>query len=149
MVSKHNKYSERMFFLFLFILTSCKNQVEEYSCKPCNLPCDALTFVEAGTCPHCKMALIAKNDLVAKKPMVLNQIEIEPGSGKLLIEGGFKKEKTIIVHYHMPLNFESDSKVLFVLPGAGRNGDDYRDAWVANSEKYNVLVLSFEYSENH
>lgn len=135
--------------LMLLLFISCKNQIENYICKPCDLPCDELTFAEPGTCPHCTMDLINKRDLVPEKPMVLNQIEFEPGSGKFLIEGGFKKEKTIVVHYYFPSNFEPASKVLFVLPGAGRNGDDYRDAWIANSEKYKVLVLSLEYSENH
>lgn len=123
--------------------------MENYVCKPCDLSCDELTFAEPGTCPHCNMVLIKKSDLVSEKPMVLNQIELEPGSGRFLIEGGFKKENTVVVHYHMPSNFEFDSKVLFVLHGAGRNGDDYRNAWIANSEKYKVLVLSLEYSENH
>ncbi len=34
-----------------------------------------------------------------------------------------------------------------VIPGAGRNGDSYRDSWVEAAEKYNCLILSPMYSE--
>lgn len=141
-----------MWACMLFVLTiivSCGEEKVDYVCKPCDLPCDELAFAASGICPHCNMDLIKKIDLVPEKPMVINQIYFEPGSGKFLIEGGFIKEKSIVVHYYMPSNFESDSKVLIVLPGAGRNGDDYRNAWIENSEKYGVLVLSLEYSELH
>ena len=36
-----------------------------------------------------------------------------------------------------------------VIPGAGRNGWDYRDAWIEASEKYDVVVLSPSFSEEH
>ena len=34
-----------------------------------------------------------------------------------------------------------------VIPGAGRNGDDYRDSWIEESEKYSVLIISPSYPE--
>ena len=34
-----------------------------------------------------------------------------------------------------------------VIPGSGRNGDDYRDSWIEASEKHSVLILSPSYSE--
>lgn len=34
-----------------------------------------------------------------------------------------------------------------VIPGAGRNGDDYRDTWIETSEKYGVLIISPSYPE--
>lgn len=38
---------------------------------------------------------------------------------------------------------------MMVIPGAGRNGDDYRDSWKHVSERYGVLILSPSYSEQH
>lgn len=38
---------------------------------------------------------------------------------------------------------------MMVIPGAGRNGDDYRDSWKDASEQYGVLILSPSYSEQH
>ncbi|MFQ3172937.1 MAG: hypothetical protein ACI8W0_000017 [Flavobacterium sp.] len=123
-------------------------QIEEYVCKPCDLSCDKLTFTESGICPHCNMELVKKSDLTNQKELVLNEINIEEGSGEFLIEGGDgKKEKAIPIYYHMPKNYKSDSKILIVIPGSGRNADSYRDAWVEESEKYGVLILSPMYKE--
>lgn len=129
------------FFLFLVLIFSCQTKSEgNYICKPCNLPCDELTFEKPGTCPECNMTL--------EKKLTLNDITIATGSGAFLIEGGAsKKEKTIKVYYHKPENFSKDSQVLLVIPGAGRNGDSYRDTWVAASEKHSVLILSPQYPE--
>lgn len=138
-----------LLILILFTLFSCQNKTGEYVCKPCDLPCDELTFNESGTCPHCKMDLIKKSDLIPEKALTLNKIDFQNGTGEFLVEGGFKKEKTIIIHYYKPENFTSESAVIYVVPGAGRNGNDYRDAWIERSEKYNVLVLSPEYSEKN
>jgi pimeloyl-ACP methyl ester carboxylesterase len=76
------------------------------------------------------------------------QIKIEEGSGSFNFLGGIGHENdTIKVHYHKPKNFIADSKVLLVIPGAGRNADDYRDSWVEASEKHNILIISPSYSE--
>ncbi|MDC6367805.1 MULTISPECIES: hypothetical protein [Flavobacteriaceae] len=138
-------------FLFILILLTlaCQNKTGEYVCKPCDLPCDELTFNESGICPRCKMNLIKKSDLIPEKELILNEIKIQDGSGKFLIDGGFQEEKQIIIHYYKPRNLKSESPVVIILPGAGRNGDEYRDAWIEKAEKYNVLVLSPEYSERY
>jgi pimeloyl-ACP methyl ester carboxylesterase len=95
------------------------------------------------------MHLIKKSELVPDEGLILNHISIEDGSGKFLIEGGFERDNAIVVHYYRPQSFSDQSSVIFVLHGAGRNGSEYRDAWVAQSEKYNLLVLTPEYSEKH
>jgi len=94
------------------------------------------------------MTLVKKSNLIDESTLILNDIQLKVGSGVFLIEGGKeKKEKTIKVYYHKPEQFTSESKVLMVIPGAGRNGDSYRDAWKEASEKYKVLVLSPMYEE--
>jgi len=139
-----------MFLGFLFALfISCKSETGNFVCKPCDLPCDALTFNAAGICPHCKMDLVRKSELVPEIPLVLNEITIKEGTGKFLVEGGTDKEKTIVVHYYKPKNLNLESNIIFVIPGAGRNGDEYRDTWIEKANKYNLLVLSPEYSETH
>ncbi|RIA10220.1 hypothetical protein OE09_2075 [Flavobacteriaceae bacterium MAR_2010_72] len=138
-------------FLFILILLtlSCQNKTGEYVCKPCDLPCDALTFNDSGICPHCKMDLIKKSDVIPEKELIVNDIKIQDESGKFLIDGGLQDKKPIIIHYYKPRHLKPESPVVMVLPGAGRNGDAYRDAWIENAKKYNVLVLSPEYSENY
>lgn len=70
------------------------------------------------------------------------------GSGKFSVTGaaGYA-EKEILVHYHVPKSINVNSRVLIVVPGAGRNGDSYRDSWIKASEKFNVVILSPSYSE--
>jgi len=73
---------------------------------------------------------------------------IKEGAGEFSVEGGFRKSDSIVIHYYQPKNFDGTS-VVFVLPGSGRNGKDYRDSWIKKAEEYNVLVLSPEYHEHH
>ncbi len=135
----------------LFILSTtfaCQSASEAYVCPPCDQSCDALTFKKAGSCPHCGMTLVQKSELTAAQSLPLNEIRLKPGSGVFEIEGGVgREEKSIKVFYHQPENFNAESKILLVIPGAGRNADSYRDAWVEESEKYNVLILSPMYTE--
>ena len=140
------------FLLLLFLIivfNSCKNKGGDYVCTPCNLECDELVFSEAGICPHCQMELLKKSDVTGKKELVRNEIDIQEGSGAFLVEGGVGNEhKTIEIFYHKPKNFDPSSRILLVVPGAGRNGDSYRDAWVEESEKYSILILSPMYPED-
>ncbi|MFK8008348.1 MAG: hypothetical protein AB8H03_18465 [Saprospiraceae bacterium] len=137
-----------LILILLTIIFSCKKNRGDYVCKPCDLPCDTLTFSSPGICPHCNMELVKKSEVINEAKLLVNEINLSTGSGVFLVEGGKdRKEKSIKVYYHQPKNFTADSKILIVLPGAGRNGDGYRDAWEEASEKYNVLILSPMYSE--
>ncbi len=134
---------------FLFCLFfSCQQKPGEYICPPCDLACDSLTFQQAGICPHCQMELIHQDELVDLTQLVPNDIQIDKGSGVFLLEGGTGREdKTIQVYYHAPESFSANSRILIVVPGAGRNGDSYRDTWIDASERHDVLVLSPMYLE--
>jgi pimeloyl-ACP methyl ester carboxylesterase len=73
---------------------------------------------------------------------------VGPGSGSFSMPGGRGHESaTITVYYHRPQGFDASSPILIVLSGAGRDGDEYRDSWLAASEKHDVLVLSPSYPE--
>jgi hypothetical protein len=75
-------------------------------------------------------------------------IELNSGSGFFKINGiGKHHNDSITIFYHKPINFTQSSKILIVVPGAGRNGDSYRDSWIKTSEKHSVLVLSPSYPE--
>jgi pimeloyl-ACP methyl ester carboxylesterase len=74
---------------------------------------------------------------------------VGPGSGSFSLPGGpGHEEATVTVHYHRPQGFDESSPILIVLPGAGRDGDEYRDSWITASEKHSVLVLSPSYPED-
>lgn len=113
-----------------------------YVCPPC-APHDTLTFEHDGDCPVCGMALIEKLDQARA-----GEIRIHEGSGGFLIPGGpAHPEKAIRVYYHRPDGFDPESPILVVIPGAGRDAWEYRDAWVPAAEEHGVLVLSPHYAE--
>jgi len=151
----HQSLKKQLIILLLLLVVisiSCKTEAntntEEYICTPCDLECDKLIFSESGTCPHCNMEIIKKNNLISKKELTTNNIDIQTGSGYFIVDGGNGKlNKTIKVFYHKPKNFSTNSEVLLVIPGAGRNGDTYRDSWIEKSEKNSLLILSPMYSE--
>ena len=75
-------------------------------------------------------------------------ITVNKGSGSFKINGSSNhKTDSITIFYHKPENFTQSSKILMVIPGAGRNADDYRDSWVEASEKYSLLIVSPSYPE--
>ena len=55
----------------------------------------------------------------------------------------------LTVHYVRPESFTSSSPILLVLPGAGRNSDNYRDAWIEAACTLGTLVAALGYPEEH
>ncbi len=97
-----------------------------------------------GQCPICGMSLI-------EEPRSFNadKLEIHTGSGNFIFQHGLSHpDKPIIVFYHKPAGFGPDSPILLVVPGAGRNAWDYRDAWIQASEDHGVLVLAPSFDEH-
>lgn len=114
-----------------------------FICPPCGCAMDGRRFSEPGNCPACGMALVP-----ATAAPLSAKAEIGPGSGAFTVPGGVGRESDRIgVYYHRPTRFSPDSPVLLVLPGAGRNADDYRDSWVDASETHGVLVAALSYPE--
>ncbi len=54
----------------------------------------------------------------------------------------------LTVHYVRPHSFSSSSPILIVIPGAGRNSDDYRDAWIDAACSSGTLVAALGYPED-
>jgi len=142
-----------LLFVFAFFIFACQNdkindkEQQVYVCPPCACAAHANggneTFDHDDACPYCGMQLTEKPD-----SSEIGQVNIETGSGNFLVEGGAgHKEKTITVFYHKPESFRPESSILFVIPGSGRDGDEYRDAWIKASEKHGLLVLSPRYPE--
>lgn len=83
-------------------------------------------------------------------PVDESTVSINAGSGSFMVPGGANREnRPIEVHYHRPAHLSPGAPVVMVIPGGGRNADDYRDAWNDVSEQYGVLVLSPGYSHKH
>lgn len=131
--------------LVALLLCGFQNSAGAYVCPPCGCPAheDDQIFGSDGHCPYCGMNLI--EETVSSR---INEIDIDTGSGNFLIDGGSShEEKSITVFYHKPQSFSRESPILIVIPGTGRNGYDYRDAWIEASERFGILVLSPRYPE--
>jgi hypothetical protein len=71
------------------------------------------------------------------------------GRSSFDMPGGRNRESSVItVHCYRPGTFTRHSPILLVIPGAGRNGDDYRDAWVGHADAAGILVASPNYPED-
>lgn len=55
--------------------------------------------------------------------------------------------RNVKVHYYAPQRLTRNSRIVFVLHGASRNGSMYRDEWQKYAIKYNFLVLCPELSK--
>lgn len=58
-------------------------------------------------------------------------------------------DKPITVWYYRPVVLKADTKIVIVMHGVERNGEDYRDHWARYAEKNNFLLLTPEFSENY
>ncbi|MDC6353749.1 MULTISPECIES: hypothetical protein [unclassified Robiginitalea] len=113
----------------------------QYICKPCNAACDTLAFARPGSCHGCGMQLIPGTQEVA------DPITLEIGHGNFLVRDSRDPSKRIRVFYYRPESYSVDSDILIVIPGTGRNADEYREAWVQMSEAYQILVVSPSFNE--
>lgn len=113
-----------------------------YACPPCGCAMDGVAFSAPGACPACGMTLVPKQDL-ALEPRAL-----EASAGAFLAAGGRGREHARIrVDYYRPRGFTARSQILLIIPGSGRDGGEYRDAWISAAENANVLVASLGYPE--
>jgi len=69
---------------------------------------------------------------------------LTPGAGSFVFSGW--AGKPLRVHYYMPDKVTATTPILFVIHGAGRNADGYRDAWIPYAKEGQYIVLTPEYS---
>lgn len=112
-----------------------------FECPPCGCKMDDVVFNAPGRCPDCGMIL---------QPVIDAQLGFAPdelpvGAGIFGLSGS--QSKRFIVHYFRPANFTNASPVLLVIPGAGRNSAEYRNAWLAAAVQKGMLIASLGYPE--
>lgn len=74
-------------------------------------------------------------------------VVIRPGADTFTLAGGpGHSQHVITVHYYLPRAYTSRSPILIVLPGAGRNGFDYRDAWIPFAAEAGVFIAAPSYA---
>ena len=74
---------------------------------------------------------------------------LSPGAGLFEIAGGRGRiNDRIKVHYYLPDGLRSDSRVLLIVPGTGRNSYEYRNEWLGAARKKNILIAALGYPED-
>lgn len=72
-----------------------------------------------------------------------NDIAVGASSSEVLLPDGERIE----VFTYRAAKHGPDDPIVIVLPGGGRNGDDYRDSWIAVADRFNLLVLAPSFDE--
>lgn len=70
-------------------------------------------------------------------------IAVGASSFEAALPGG----QTIEVFTYRAADHGPDDPIIIVLPGGGRNGDDYRDSWINAAERFDLLVLAPSFDE--
>lgn len=145
--------SRRTAIVSTLALTACSqglpylgDNTEFFKCPPCGCSEDETDFKAPGRCPDCDMTLMPKHE----SKLGFAPKKLHPCAGTFELPGGMGNEhRRISVHYYLPDNFKPTSKVLLVIPGAGRNSFDYRNAWLSIARERNILVAALGYGEEN
>ena len=146
------RFSRRGFLATSLAATACSSSLstseasEVFVCPPCGCSEDDTEFAAPGRCPDCDMTLMPK----VERRLGFEPVALAPRAGSFEMAGGVGREgQRITVHYYLPDGFTPQSKVLLVIPGAGRNSNDYRNAWLETARRKNILVAALGYPEQH
>ncbi len=72
------------------------------------------------------------------------------GSGHFLFANdAVSPGRPVSVWYYKPASLDSRVKVMIVMPGADRRGDQYRDQWIGHAEKHKLLVVVPEFADKY
>ncbi len=58
-------------------------------------------------------------------------------------------DRPLMLHAARPVHFDSDTPLLFVHHGVGRNGAAYRDYWLNLVDEAGIFAISIEFSEQY
>ncbi len=140
--------SRRSFVAAALAASSCsktaamkRGDEEAFVCPPCGCSMDDVIFDAPGRCPDCGMTLEPKHEAdLGFAPQRLAR-----RAGRFLLPG--RGSARITVHYYRPDKFAPSSPILLVIPGAGRNSAEYRNAWLGTARAQGVLVAALGYRE--
>ncbi|MEO1046606.1 MAG: hypothetical protein AAFX04_14300 [Pseudomonadota bacterium] len=114
---------------------------ERFRCPPCGCSMDNHMFLAPGKCPDCGMILQPGQET-----------DLGHAPDRLAARAGYftlagKDMARIRIDYYKPDNFTATSPILLVVPGAGRDSDEYRNAWLETAWSTGTLVAALGYPE--
>lgn len=73
-----------------------------------------------------------------------NGVRIEPGAGKFtFVDHKGDAAKRMTIYTWLPAKVKADvATIVFVMHGAGKNADGYRDAWAPLADKHGFMVVA-------
>ena len=86
-----------------------------------------------------------ESDVITNNPVILDEFTTGPG----FFEYSSFNNKVMRVFYHIPSNANTNTQILFVFHGNGRNAKDYRDAMVSKANQYGCIVMTPEFSQSN
>ncbi len=106
------------------------------------------------TVPVAKASYVLKGGVMATMDVDLaaaSSFTFESGAGsgsvKFNCSGAFRG-RTVNLNYYIPAGDIATMPVQFVMHGVDRNGDTYRDGWIAKADQYKVIILAPTFSES-
>ncbi len=79
-----------------------------------------------------------------------NEKRLESGAGHFEFSSTpGTAEKPVTVWYALPAELKPETRVLFVMHGVLRNGEEYRDAWLDLARKHEFVLIVPEFSNKH
>jgi hypothetical protein len=57
-------------------------------------------------------------------------------------------DRPIVIWFYRPAMLKPDAKIVFVMHGANRNGETYRNQWVEHAKRENFLLLAPEFPDD-
>lgn len=146
-------FSRRAFLAASVFLAACsqgfrgsRETAAAFVCPPCGCAADGLRFDAPGRCPDCGMTLVPDDE---------HRLGFEPqrlaaGAGDFELAGGPGREaRRITVHYYLPDDSRPPTRILLVVPGAGRNSYEYRNEWLDFARDNDALVAALGYPEEY
>lgn len=127
-------------------VTSCGSGTvgDTYRCPPCGCSSDDVIFDAPGVCPDCGMTL----EPTKESDLGFEPNRLAPLAGVFQVRGTHGQSgAAITVHYFLPDRFTPTSRILLVVPGSGRNSDEYRNLWLESARRTGTLVAALGYPE--
>ena len=70
-----------------------------------------------------------------------------PGRVALPFTDPFSPDRPLVLHGYRPAGHRPDAPVVLVQHGMGRNGDEYRDAWVPAADAHGLLIAAVTFPD--
>ncbi len=98
-------------------------------------------FAAISCCVFSVLSLSIASASPEAVPSQSENVALERVGSYVFEQGAFPK---VSIHYALPETYSPETPIVFVIPGARRNADDYRDAWLPYAREHGFAVMTLE-----